>query len=90
MLMLIDDYCAQSNNYGYTVMRDTGKTNKKTGEPVRVTLGYVGSIKEALELVKKDMLHNHIKEESMELDEALRLIREQTDRILKAMVGIDV
>lgn len=29
MLTLIDDYCAQSNNYGYTVMRDTGKTNKK-------------------------------------------------------------
>lgn len=43
-----------------------------------------------LELVKKDMLHNHIKEENMELDEALRLIREQTNRILKAMVGIEV
>lgn len=90
MLTLIDDYCAQSNNYGYTVMRGTGKTNKKTGEPVRVTLGYVGSIKEVLELVKKDMLHRRIELEDVELNEALRFVKEQTDRILMAMTGIEL
>ena len=89
MLQIIDGYWAQPNNYGYTVIRDAGRLNRNNN-PVRITLGYVGSLEEVLELVKKDMLHNHIKEESMELDEALRLIREQTDRILKAMVGIEV
>ena len=90
MLTLIDDYCAQSNNYGYTVMRDTGKTNKKTGEPVRVTLGYVGRMKAVLELVKKDMLHRRIELEDVELNEALRFVKEQTDRILMAMTGIEL
>lgn len=89
MLHIIDGYWAQPNNYGYTVIRDAGRLNRNNN-PVRITLGYVGSLEEVLELVKKDMLHNHIREESMELDEALRLIREQTDRILKAMVGIEV
>lgn len=89
MLHIIDGYWAQPNNYGYTVIRDAGRLNRNNN-PVRITLGYVGSLEEVLELVKKDILHNHIKEESMELNEALRLIREQTNRILKAMVGIDV
>lgn len=89
MLHIIDGYWAQPNNYGYTVIRDAGRLNKNN-DPVRITLGYVGSLEEVLELVKKDMLHNHIKDESMELNEALRLIREQTNRILKAMVGIEV
>ena len=89
MLHIIDGYWAQPNNYGYTVIRDAGRLNKNN-DPVRITLGYVGSLEEVLELVKKDMLHNHIREESMELNEALRLIREQTNRILKAMVGIEV
>lgn len=89
MLHIIDGYWAQPNNYGYTVIRDAGRLNRNNN-PVRITLGYVGSLEEVLELVKKDMLHNHIKEENMELNEALRLIREQTNRILKAMVGIEV
>lgn len=46
MLHVIDNYYAQTNNYGYSVLRDTGKQNPKTGE--------------------------------------------QTDRILKAMVGINI
>ena len=29
MLYVADNYCAISNNYGYTVVRDTGKKDKK-------------------------------------------------------------
>lgn len=90
MLHVIDNYYAQTNNYGYSVLRDTGKQNPKTGEQTYIPLGYVGTIKEALELVKKDIVHNHIKANDMELAQALGYIREQTDRILKAMVGIDI
>lgn len=90
MLHIIDNYYAQTNNYGYSVLRDTGKKNPKTDEEIYNTLGYVGTIKEVLELVKKDIVHNYIKENDMELTQVLGFIREQTDRILKAMVGIEV
>lgn len=90
MLHIIDNYYAQTNNYGYSVLRDTGKKNPKTDKEIYSTLGYVGTIKEILELVKKEIVHNHIKENNMELAQALGYIREQTDRILKAMVGIDI
>lgn len=90
MLHIIDNYYAQTNNYGYSVLRDTGKKNPKMDEEIYNTLGYVGTIKEVLELVKKDIVHNYIKENDMELTQVLGFIREQTDRILKAMVGIEV
>ena len=90
MLHVIDNYYAKTNNYGYSVLRDTGKQNPKTGEQTYITLGYVGTIKEALELVKKDIVHNHIKEHDLELAQALGFIREQTDRILKSVDGIEV
>ena len=84
MLHIIDNYYAQTNNYGYSVLRDTGKKNPKTDKEIYSTLGYVGAIKEVLELVKKDIVHNHIKEHDLELAQALGFIREQTDRILKS------
>ena len=90
MLHIIDNYYAQTNNYGYSVLRDTGKQNLKTGNQIYITLGYVGAIKEVLELVKKDIVHNHIKEHDLELAQALGFIREQTDRILKSVDGIEV
>lgn len=45
MLHIIDNYYAQTNNYGYSVLRDTGKQNPKTGEQTYIPLGYVGTIK---------------------------------------------
>lgn len=63
MLHVIDNYYAQTNNYGYSVLRDTGKQNLKTGEQTYITLGYVGTIKEALELVKKDIVHGRYRGE---------------------------
>lgn len=89
MLHIIDGYWAQPNNYGYTVIRDAGRLNKNN-DPVRITLGYVGSLEEVLELVKKDMLHRRIELEDVELNEALRFVKEQTDRILMAMMGIEL
>lgn len=52
MLHIIDNYYAQTNNYGYSVLRDTGKKNPKTDKEIYSTLGYVGTIKEILELSK--------------------------------------
>ena len=88
MLRITDNYYAISNNYGYTVTRDTGRKNKDQS-PAYVTLGYVGTIKEVVELVCKDKLHNRITEGDMELKQALELIKEQTDRIEKALGGVE-
>lgn len=84
MLHVIDNYYAISNNYGYTVARDTGRKDKDEN-PVYTTLGYVGTIKEVVELVCKDKLHNRITEGDMELKQALEFVREQTDIIEKML-----
>lgn len=87
MLHVIDNYYAISNNYGYTVVRDTGRKDKDEN-PVYTTLGYVGGLKEVLELVCKDSLHNRITEGYMELKRALEFIKEQTDRIEEVLGGV--
>lgn len=87
MLHITDNYYAISNNYGYTVARDTERKNKD-GSPVYVTLGYVGTIKEVVELVCKDKLHNRITEGDMELKQALEFIKVQTDMIEKTLGGV--
>ena len=89
MIHIIDDYYALSNNLGYTAVRHTGKVDKK-GKPVYVTLGYCGSLKEVLTLVLKDVVHSRMEKDEMELKQALDFIREQTDRIMDALKGINV
>lgn len=89
MIHIIDDYYALNNNYGYTAVRMLKKTGKK-GEKLYTTLGYCGTLKEVLTLVLKDKAHDRMVERDMELSEALAYIREQTDRITKALEGIEV
>ena len=89
MVHIIDNYYALSNNYGYTVARNTGKKDKH-GEPVYATIGYCGKMKEVLALVLNDVVHARMEKEEMELKQALDFIREQTDRITKALEGIEV
>lgn len=89
MLHIKDDYYAQANNFGYTVLRKNGRKGKDDQE-LHTTLGYVGSLQEVLDLVLKDSVQRKIAGEDMELKEVLRYIKEQTDRILKAMEEIEV
>lgn len=89
MLHVIDNYYAISNNYGYTVAKDTGRKDKDE-KPVYTTLGYVGGLKEVIELVCKDSLHNRITEGDMELKQALEFIKEQTDRIEEVLGRVEL
>lgn len=89
MLHVIDNYYAQNNNFGYTVLRDTGRKDKDKNK-IYTTLGYVGSLKEVLEVVLRDVTHSKISGCEIELKDVLQFVKEQTDRILKAMVGIEV
>lgn len=51
MVHVIDSYYAENNNFGYSVIRKTGKTNKN-GEEICKTLGYCGTLEEVLKLVQ--------------------------------------
>lgn len=89
MLHIKDDYYAQANNFGYTVLRKNGRKGKDEQE-LHTTLGYVGCLQEVLDLVLKDSVQRKITGSDMELSEVLQYIKEQADRILKAMEGIEV
>lgn len=90
MLHIIDDYHAQANNYGYTVLRRTGKKDKD-GQDIFITLGYVGSLQEVLALVLKDSVQRKVSgTDVIELSDALKYVRTQANRIVKAMEGIGV
>lgn len=89
MLHIKDDYYAQTNNFGYTVLRKNGRKGKDDQE-LYTTLGYVGCLQEVLDLVLKDSVQRKIAGADIELSETLQYIKEQTDRILKAMEGIEV
>ena len=89
MLHITDNYYAQANNFGYTVLRRTGKKDKDD-QDIHTTLGYVGSLQEVLNLVLKDSVQRKIAGADIELNEALQYIREQTERILKSMAGIEI
>ena len=89
MLHIKDDYYAQANNFGYTVLRKNGRKGKDEQE-LHTTLGYVGCLQEVLDLVLKDSVQRKITGSDMELSEVLQYIKEQADRILKAMEGSEV
>ena len=89
MLHVKDDYYAQANNFGYTVLRKNGRKGKDDQE-LHATLGYVGCLQEVLDLVLKDSVQRRIAGADMELKEALEYIREQTDLLIKKMEGIEV
>ncbi len=90
MLHIIEDYYCQPNNYGYTVLRK-GREKDENGQEKETStaLGYVGSLKESLELVLKDSVQRKVSGADIELGDALQYIRSQTNRILRAMEGIE-
>lgn len=87
MLHIVEQYYAQANNMGYTVVRDTGNKNKN-GQEVYTTLGYVGNIKEVLDLVLKDSVQRKISAGNIELHECMKFIKVQNDKIVDALKGV--
>ena len=87
MVHIIDGYFAYDNNYGYTVIQNTGRKNK-SGEEICKTLGYCGTLEEVLKMVRNDVVHEKLAGADYELAQALQMIREETDRIMKALEGI--
>ena len=87
MIHLTDDYYASVDSNCYTLLRENGIDKK--GEKKYVTLGYCGSLLETLKLLQRKSVKECLKNGEIELAQALTAIREQTDRIERAMRGIE-
>ena len=87
MIHLIDDYYASGDGNCYTLLRENGVDKK--GEKKYTTLGYCGSLLETLKLLQRKSVKERLKNGEIELTQALAAIREQTDRIKRAMRGME-
>ena len=87
MIHLIDDYYASVDDNYYALLRENG-VNKK-GKKKYTTLGYCGSLLETLKLLQRKSVKERLKNGEIELTQALAAIREQTDRIERAMRGME-
>ena len=87
MIHLIDDYYASVDGNCYTLLRENGIDKK--GQKKYITLGYCGSLLETLKLLQRKSVKERLKNGEIELTQALAAIREQTDRIERAMRGME-
>lgn len=84
MIHLIENYYADPNNMGFTLVIDKGRKDKD-GKALYDTMGYCGSFEEVIYLLKRKVVNDRLKEESVELREALQVIRDATREITEAM-----
>ncbi len=84
MIHLIENYYADPNNMGFTLVIDKGRKDKD-GKALYDTVGYCGSFEEVIYLLKRKVVNDRLKEEPMELREALQVIRDATREITEAM-----
>lgn len=69
---------------GFTLVIDKGRKDKD-GKALYDTMGYCGSFEEVIYLLKRKVVNDRLKEEPMELREALQVIRDATREITEAM-----
>ncbi len=84
MIHLIENYYADPNNMGFTLVMDKGRKDKD-GKSLCDTVGYCGSFEEVIYLLKRKVVNDRLKEEPMELKEALQVIKDTTREITEAM-----
>ena len=87
MIHLIENYYADPNNMGFTLVIDKGRKDKD-GKALYDTMGYCGGFEEVIYLLKRKVVNDRLKEEPMELKEALQVIKDTTREITGAMAGV--
>lgn len=76
MIRLINGYAVQVDQYNYSLVRDTGRKDKQ-GSPVLKYISYHGSLESAIRACRKDCIKRSLMEFDGQLDEAIRVLREQ-------------
>ena len=87
MIHLIKNYYAAPNNMGFTLLKKKSRKDKG-GNPVYETMGYCGNFEEVIILLKRRAVNDRLSEESMELSDALQVIRDTTREITDAVKGV--
>lgn len=87
MIHLIKNYYADPNNMGFTLL-EKRKEPDKDGNPTYSTVWYCGSFEEVIFLLKRKVVDQKLKSRSMELSEALAVIRDTTEEIKNAINGV--
>ena len=87
MIHLIENYYALPNNMGFTLTVDKGRKDKN-GEKLYDTIGYCGNFEEVILLLKRRAVNDRLSEETMELADAIQVIRDTTREITDAMKGV--
>ncbi len=87
MIHLIEDYYTSIDTNGYTLVKENGVN--KDGKTKYMVLGCCGSLLETLKLLQRKSVALRLKDTENSLVQALNTIREQTEKIEKAMEGLE-
>jgi len=86
MVHLIENYYALTNNMGFTLAVDKGKTDKD-GNKIYDTVGYCGSFEETVSLLRRKVVDQRLQNGSYELSEALAVIENVKEEIKAAITN---
>lgn len=87
MIHIIDEYYVTGGARDYTLLKDTHREDKN-GNTVYKTLGYYGSVANAVEGLRKTLCRELTAEKNMELYEAVRAFKGIAEELEKATEGL--
>lgn len=92
MIRLIGGYYIKAEQYGYSLCKgEPKKTYKKDGKPTYAynVKGYYGSVAQAIEGCRRELVHERFQSGSYGLTEAVKAIREISRDVMEALKDVD-
>lgn len=87
MIHIIDDLYLDSDKYQYIVVKDTGRDDKD-GNRIYNPLAFKGTIEGSIEWVLKSKQRQLVENNKVELNELLKLCKEENKRMIKILESI--
>ena len=88
MIKVIDNYYVEVDvakgcvNY---IVRKGSAPKSKTGKNMDKPLGFCSTMSQAIEFIRQQIIANRLSEGERTLSEALRVVKKETDRLMKAL-----
>lgn len=82
MIKLDNVYKIDVDSYNYTLIKDKGKINKKTGKPIIIAVGYYGNLQGCLKRYAELTAISKLQEYDVTLPEAIKIITESNDKLI--------
>lgn len=87
MIHIYGKYYAKAYEHGYILMKDNGKNDK--GETKWQDIGYYGTLEKVVNAVYEDYLRNKFSKTTIELKEALCIMKETREMFKKVFEGLE-